>query len=100
MLLVKWKMLRINSPIVSDRGVVAAVVLGLGHLLGLRLLELVQVGRDHVHCQARHHALTISLVWLILISIYNCPDCNFFGVFRLPTIAMHWQENDIHFHGF
>ena len=39
-----------SPPVVCDRGVVAAVVLGLGH----GLLERVQVRADHVGRQARH----------------------------------------------
>ena len=58
LLLMMMLMLRIDPPVVGHCGVVAAVVLGLGHLL--RLLELVQVGRDHVHRQARHRALLES----------------------------------------
>ena len=42
--------LGLGSPVVGDGGVVAAVVLRLGH----RHLELVEVRRDHVGRQTRH----------------------------------------------
>ena len=44
-------------PVVCDCGVVAAVVLGLGH----GRLERVQVRTDHVGGQARHLSLTLAL---------------------------------------
>ena len=46
-----------SPPVVCDCGVVAAVVLGLGH----GRLERVQVRTDHVGGQARHLNLTLAL---------------------------------------
>ena len=47
--LLREGMVRVDSPVVSDRGVLARVVVGLGHTL-----ELLQVGCDEVGREAGH----------------------------------------------
>ena len=42
-------MVRVDSPVVSDSGVLARVIMGLGHTL-----ELLQVGSDQVGREAGH----------------------------------------------